>query len=320
MISTGLAAGAEAWLTARLGSQPAVVFFQASSMSDVTGIELADGRRVALKVRGASPHLDAAVAAQRLADAHGIRVPHVLAGPAPFDGQPGMAATAEEWLPVGTPEPPADAAHQYARLLAQLVHALEGADSVGMSAPPWLHYDHADDSRVWPPPASERWDPHRIEDDLPVGLVNAARRSRERILELVREARPRMVVGHTDLNGLNVRWLHDASGGGARPIVHDWDSVAYRPEAVLVGALAVDHVAMPEVGAIAPVEVCAEVIGAYQWIANIWFSQEEIQLAWATTAWLASYNAVFEFLHGAPGAVTAQLITDVDERLALAGA
>jgi len=272
---------------------------------------LGDGRRVAVKIRGDHPRLAASAAAQRAAHAAGVDVPALLAGPEPVPGEPSraLAVTVEEWRDEGDLTPPVNAPEAFARLLAALVDALHGIPSAGLTPPPWLDYAHTDASRVWPPPASARWDPHRIEADLPKELASYASRARARLAASSLE----LVLGHTDLNGLNVRWV------GERPLVHDWDSIAALPEAVLVGTLALDHVAMPDAGAAADVETGARVIAAFEAARGREFTSDEREIAWATTVWLACYNAAFEHLHGAAGAVTARILADGHERLALAG-
>ncbi|WP_297083254.1 phosphotransferase [uncultured Demequina sp.] len=299
-----------AWLGRELGSAPREVFFEAESMSRVAGVTLADGRRVAVKIRGDHPRLAAAAAAQRAAGSAGIDVPALLAGPAPAPGDAALAVTVEDWREEGALMPSADAPVAFARLLAALVEALEGVPTAGLSPPPWLDYAHTDAARVWPPPASARWDPHRIEADLPAELPSLAARARARLAATTLPP----VLGHADLNGLNVRW------NGDRPLVHDWDSIAALPEAVLAGTLALDHVAMPDAGAAADVDTGARVLAEYEAARGRMFTPEEREIAWATTVWLACYNAAFEHLHGAAGAVTARILADGEARLALAGA
>ncbi|WP_062296995.1 phosphotransferase [Demequina maris] len=296
------------WLESRLGSASRDVFFEARSMSEVWGVALADGTRVAAKRRGGGDRLAIAAAAHRAAERAGIDTPALLAGPDP--AADGLWLTAEEWRPEGAFTPDGDAPTLFAGLLAHLVAALATVDADGLEPPPWLDYAHTAEDRVWPPAASARWDPHRIEADLPPALAAIAARARTRL----RASDLPPVLGHADLNGLNVRWLGDV------PIVHDWDSIALLPEAVLVGTLAVDHVAAPDAGAIADVATGERVIAAYEDVAGRAFDADAREVAWAATAWLACYNAVFEHLHGGPGAVTAQILRDGEERLALAGA
>ncbi|WP_062528931.1 phosphotransferase [Demequina rhizosphaerae] len=296
------------WVESRLGAAPQGVFFEARSMSEVWGVALADGRRVAVKRRGGGERLTISAAAHRAAERAGIDTPALLAGPDIAGDEQWL--TAEEWRPEGALLPEGDAPALFAGLLAHLVAALATVDAEGLEPPPWLHYAHDAPGRVWPPPASDRWDPHRIEADLPPALAVIARAARARL----RASDLPPVLGHADLNGLNVRWVGD------RPIVHDWDSIALLPEAVLVGTLAVDHVAAPDAGAIADVATGERVIAAYEDVAGRAFDADAREVAWAATAWLACYNAAFEHLHGGPGAVTAQILRDGDERLALAGA
>ena len=296
------------WIGTALGAGPRRLFFEARSMSEVWGVELDDGRRVAVKRRQDGGRLATVATAHRAAQAAGIDTPALLAGPDPVGD--GLWITVEEWRPEGTTSPDGDAPERYAGLLARLVTALADVPSAGLEPPPWLAYDHGAHGRVWPPASSPRWDPHRIEADLPRALVTLAARARDRLIASPLPA----VLGHADLNGLNVRWV------GTRPIVHDWDSIASRPEAVLAGTLAVDHVAQPDAGAAAPVVRCARVLDEYSAARGLVWTPDEIEVAWATTVWLACYNAAFEHLHGGPGAVTARILGDGAERLGLAGA
>lgn len=295
------------WLVAVLGAAPVEVFFEASSMSQVWGVRLDDGREVAVKQRGGGRRLAIVAAAHRSALLGGIDTPALLAGPDRVGDEAWL--TAEEWRAEGAATPEGDAPVLYADLLARLVRALADVDATGLAPPPWLDYAHGDPTRVWPPPASPRWDPHRIEGALPPALVDVARASRER---LRRHDLP-PVLGHADLNGLNVRWVGD------RAIVHDWDSVALLPEAVLVGGLAADHPAAPDAGALADIPTGTRVIAAYEAATGRSLTAEETEVAWAASAWLACYNAAFEYLHGEPGAVAAGILRDGAERLALAG-
>ncbi|WP_062384494.1 phosphotransferase [Demequina iriomotensis] len=299
---------ARAWLESRLGSAPVEVFFEASSMSDVRGVRLADGRRVAVKRRDGGARLTIVARAHRAAVAAGIDAPALLAGPDALGDDAWL--TAEAWRPEGALAPHGDAPTAYAVLLARIVAALADVPADGLEPTPWLHYDHDDPRRVWPPPGSDRWDPHRIEAELPPALASMAARARSRILACGLPP----VLGHADLNALNVRWA------GERAIVHDWDSIVARPEAVLLGTLALDHVAGPGAPAAADIPTGARVLAAYEAAAGRDLSAAEREVAWATSVWLACYNAAFEHLKGGPDAVTARILDDGAQRLALAGA
>ncbi|WP_062308335.1 phosphotransferase [Demequina subtropica] len=295
------------WTASRLGSAPTEVFFEASSMSEVWGLRLDDGRRVAVKRRGGGERLAIVARAHRAALGAGIDAPDLVAGPDLLEHDAWL--TAEEWRPEGAFTPDGDAPVLFGRLLARIVAALAEVGAEGLEPTPWLHYDHGDAARVWPPASSSRWDPHRIEADLPPALAALAAAARDRLAASDLPA----VLGHADLNGLNVRWV------GEHAIVHDWDSIALRPEAVLVGTLALDHPAAPDAGAAADIATGARVIAAYEEATGRAFAADEVEVAWATSVWLGCYNAAFEHLHGAPGAVTAAILRDGEERLALAG-
>lgn len=291
------------WCERALGSRPAEVFFRADSMSSVTGVRLADGRQVALKVRSASDRVLACAQAQRAATAAGIDAPGLLAGPDLLG--PATWVSAEEWRPDGSERPTGDPAGAYAELGRRLVVVLDGMEPARFAPPPpWAWYDHRTRGRVWAPAASRRWDPES--DVVPRQLRRWAAAAQERLLAET----PPFVVGHTDLNGLNVRW---ADG----PVVHDWDSLAGRPECVLAGILAANHVELPGAGAIADLPGTAAVLAHYQQLRP--FSASEVELAWAAGVWVAAYNAAFEYLHGAAGPVSAQLERDAAQRLLLAG-
>jgi len=225
-------------------------------------------------------------------------------------------------------------------LLARIVAACTPADgdlgALGTLEPPvpWLDYDHAARSasgpaRVWPPPASPRWDPHRIEADLPPLILEFARRSRARLLAADARALPR-VVGHGDLSGINARWYRDGDGdqpagiGAWRTVVHDWDSVVALPDAVIAGVGAADH-ASTDACRLAGLADGAVLLDAYAAQRGRPWTRVEREVAWAAGTWVVSYNAAFEHLkHGRAGEGTAPvtdgLLLDGEQRLALAAA
>ena len=300
---SGVDGAFDQWCLDRLGSVPVETFFAARSMSQVRGVVLADGRRVALKLREASGRVLACADAHRAARAAGVDCPELLAGPEQLTG--GVWLSAEEWRPDGSPVAPEDAAAHYAALLHDLVGALAGFEPALFDPPPpWAHYDHRAQGRVWPPAASEEWDPESPR--VPPELRRLAAAARERLLA---EDLP-LVVAHSDLNGLNVRWA-------PQPIVHDWDSLAGRPESVLAGILAVNHVELPGERQITTIADTDRTLELYQ--ATRPFSQTETEVAWAAGIWVAAYNAAFEHLHRSAGLVSAQLHTDAAQRLRRAG-
>ena len=301
-----------AWCVEHLGSAAIEEFFTASSMSSVHGLRLADDRRVAVKIRAYAPRLLACLEAQRSAIEAGILAPRPLAGPVEF-GVDGQFACAEEWMDDGVPQPATDAAEHYGQLGAALVLALSGLEPAAFAPPPpWFDVQHGDDTRIWPPAASPRWDPHAI--DLPAWLPAFATRARARMIAADALALP-LAVGHCDLNGLNTRWVLRQDEAW-QPIVHDWDSIAGLPAALLAGGLAMDYIADGS-GGIASIAQGERVLAAFAAGLGRDWSATERHVAWAAGTWVACYNAAFEFLHG--GAVSAQLKHDGEERLRRAG-
>lgn len=290
------------------------MFFGAESMSSVLGLKLDDGRRVAVKVRRGEPRLLSCAAGQELAASKGIDCPAILAGPTALEDDSGNWASAEEWRSEGGDAPRSHGAASYTSLLRRLVNSLTDAVSWDFAPPPpWVHYDHAVAGRVFAPAASRQWDPDRRDGVVPSDLREAASQAQARLLA----AKLPSVVGHSDLNGLNVRWVPDCARD--RPVVHDWDSLAARPEAVLVGVLAVNHVELPGNGAIADIELTEAVIRAYEQLRGVPFTTEELQVAWASGVWVACYNAAFEYLRGEPGNVARRIAQDAPDRLHRAG-
>ena len=210
----------------------------------------------------------------------------------------GMAATAEAktlvFCPAGGPE---------------------GFDPAPFTPPPaWLRYDHRAAGRLWPPVTAARRDPEDVQYELPPGLAGYAHAARERLLAASLPA----VVGHAALSGLHVRWL-DGPKGAPVAVVHGWEELAARPEAALVGCLAASFNELPDQPRIAPVVEGERVLAAYQAASGRTFTTEEVEVAWAASAWVACYTAAMEHVSGAPGQATHQVVTDGQLRLHLAG-
>ena len=290
-------------------------FITSAPATQSWGFELDDGRVVAVKVRPATARGAACLEAHRLAHAGGIDCPAPLTGREPLGEDPAMVVTAETWRADGTIWPTDDPASNYGRLLARLVVAWEPLDPTRFAPPPaWLQYDHTAPGRLWPAPAIQRLDPERINHELPAGLTRLVEAARERLLA----ADLAEVVGHCRLSGRTVRWL-DGPGGRPEPVVHSWDELAGRPEAVLAGCLAASYYELPDESRIAPVPQGMLVLAAYQETSGRDLSAEELQVAWAASIWVAGYRAALEHLAGAPGQATHQIVTDGAVRLRLAG-
>lgn len=303
------------WCLLNLGSHPVHSFITAAPASQLWGFELADGRVVAVKVRADTSRMAACEAAHRLVYERGIDCAALVAGPKPLGDSPGMLVTAEKWRADGAIWPRDDPAASYGRLQARVVAACASMDpELFAPPPPWLAYDHGHPGRLWAPAAAETWDPERIQRDLPAGLIDTAGRAKRRLLS----ADLPDIVGHGELNGVHIRWLEGPNGQPA-PIVHGWEELAARPEAVLVGCLAANFNELPDETRIAPVSQGRRVLAAYQAESGRAFTDEEVEVAWAAGAWVGCYNAAIEHLRGAAGQVTHQIMSDAAQRLQLAG-
>ena len=145
---------------------------------------------------------------------------------------------------------------------------------------------------------------------VPAYLAEVAERARGRILA----AGLPCVLGHADFEAQNLRWH-----GQQVWAVHDWDSLAWQPEAALAGA-ASGMFASSGPPTLAPVESSAAFLVAYQDIRGRMFTAEEQEIAWAASVWMAAYNAREQALFGAPQLSGDALRTQGAERLRRANA
>lgn len=230
-----------------------------------------------------------------------------------------LAVNAETWEGEGVAAVGSLGADGYGRLLARMVAAAPPLAALSTLAPPtpWLDWDHTDPDRVWPPPASERWDPHRIDDQIDPLVHEVARRARARLLEPDVATLP-LVAAHGDFEAQNCRWV-PGTDGQPRLVIHDWDSVVAMPEAVLAGNSAFTYVSVLdcEISSLAQND---EFLAAYAAERGRAWTELEWQVAHAAGLWVGAYNAAFEHLKGGPGPVTAGLHEQAGERLRRAGA
>jgi hypothetical protein len=101
--------------------------------------------------------------------------------------------------------------------------------------------------------------------------------------------------------------------------VHDWDSLAWQPEAALAGA-ASGFFASAGPPALAPVESSEAFLVAYQDIRGRMFTAVEQEIAWAASLWTAAYNAREQALHGDTPVCGDALQAQAAERLRRANA
>jgi hypothetical protein len=267
-----------------LGGEPADVLFQLQQVSMVFGLRLAGGTDVVVKARADDGRAVSCVAAQARLAGRGFPCARPLT---PVVHVGSLAVHAEEIRPGGevllgnSPDVAARCAEVFARLMAELADVTVAPP---LPNPPWVRWDHAD-AGVWP--AVDFLD-SRDQSVVPAYVVDAAERARRRILA----AGLPCVLGHADFEAQNIRWH-----GREVWAVHDWDSLAWQPEAALAGA-ASGAFASAGPPALAPIESSEAFLVAYQNVRGRSFTAEEQEIAWAASVWMAAYNAREEALHG----------------------
>ena len=273
-----------AWCLDHLGDEPASVLFQLRQVSMVFGLRLAGGRDVVVKARADDGRAVSCVAAQARLAERGFPCARPLT---PVVGVGSLAAHAEEFRPGGEVlhgDSP-DIAIRYAEVFARLMTELADVDvAPPLPNPPWVRWDHAD-AGLWPAIGSLD---SRDQSVVPACVDEAAQRTRARLLS----AGLPCVLGYADFEAQNLRWR-----GREVWAVHDWDSLAWQPEAALAGA-ASGSFASAGPPTLAPIKSSEAFLAAYQNTRRRSFTAVELQIAWAAGLWMAAYNAREEALHG----------------------
>jgi hypothetical protein len=295
-----------AWCLDQLGGEPSAVLFQLQQVSMVFGLRLADGADVVVKARADEGRAMSCVAAQARLAERGFPCARPLT---PVVGVGSLAVHAEEFRPGGemlqgnSPE----VAARYAELFARLMVELAGVSvAPPLPNPPWVRWDHTD-AGAWPAIA---FLDNRDQSVVPAYVVDTAVRTRRRILA----AGLPCVLGHADFEAQNLRWH-----GREAWAVHDWDSLAWQPEAALAGA-ASGAFASAGPPLLAPIESSEAFLVAYQDIRGRLFTPVEQEIAWAASLWMAAYNAREEALHGDTAVCRDALRAQAAERLRRANA
>ncbi|WIX92793.1 phosphotransferase [Amycolatopsis sp. DG1A-15b] len=294
------------WCAAHLGAAPVEVLFELQSLSTVSGLRLADGRDVVVKAREDDGRAESCVAAQARLAERGFPCPRPLTPVTVVDG---LAVHAEEFrlggevLPGDSPEIAERYAAVFARLLAELATVTLAPP---LPNPRWARWDHRDPG-LWP---AIGFLDEQDQSVVPAYVVETATRARKRLLA----ADLPCVLGHADFEAQNLRW-HDGGIGA----VHDWDSLAWQPEAALAGAAcgAFANVSPPT---LAPIGSSAGFLAAYQVFRGRRFTEEEREIAWAASLWPALHNARWEALHGDRPMCLTAVRAQAAERLRRAGA
>ena len=295
-----------AWCLDHLGGEPAAVLFHLQQVSMVVGLRLAGGADVVVKARADGGRAVSCVAAQARLAERGFPCARPLT---PVTGAGSLAVHAEEFRPGGdmlqgdSPDVAACYAGVFARLMTELADVTVPPP---LPNPPWVRWDHTDPG-VWP--AMDCLD-NRDQSVVPAYVADTAERARRRILA----AGLPCVLGHADFEAQNLRWH-----GQQVWVVHDWDSLAWQPEAALAGA-ASGSFASAGPPALAPVESSEAFLVAYQDIRGRLFTAVELPIAWAASVWMAAYNAREEALHGHTSVGGDALRAQAAERLRRANA
>jgi Phosphotransferase enzyme family len=294
------------WCAQHLGGEPADVLFCQHHVSMVFGLRLADGSDVVVKARADDGRAASCVAAQARLAGRGFPCARPLT---PVVGVGSLAVHGEEYRPGGevlpgdSPGNTARYAELFARLMAELADVTVAPP---LPNPPWVRWDHADPG-VWP---SIGFLDDRDQSLVPGYVAEAAERARGRILA----ARLPCVLGHADFEAQNLRWH-----GQRVWAVHDWDSLAWQPEAALAGA-ASGSFASAGPPMLAPIESSAAFLVAYQDLRGRSFTAVEQEVAWAASVWMAAYNAREEALYDAAPVGRDALRAQAAERLRRASA
>ena len=283
--AVGIDALAE-WCTRWLGAPPAAELFGTGNLSAVTGLRLADGREVVVKVRPSIPRLTGCAVVHRALWAAGFPCPEPLVDLQPLDG---YAATAETLIPdAGESSPDSELAARSAAGLARLVELAPDPGSVPSLAPSpsWVGWDHTEPG-LWPEPEDYDVDLNDYPEPQWLARVAAAVRGQ------LRGQAGDPVIGHGDWHPENLRWQ-----GPRLVAVHDWDSVICQPEPAIAGFAAASFVGIE--GPAASVEDSAAFLDAYQQARGRRWSPGDYAACWAAGLWQRAFDAKTQSLDGDP--------------------
>ncbi|MFH8347387.1 hypothetical protein [Streptomyces sp. NPDC018045] len=293
----------------RLGSRPRTELWRWSHLSTVLAMELADRRRVVIKIRPFADRLTGCCDTHRLMWLAGLP----CAEPLGEQVRVGSRIVTMETLvdDGGAVDGAVRSSARSAAELARFVSIAPAVDAIGRldPPPPWVWWNH-DQGRLWPLPDDQPEDLNQYAG--PDWLDDAATRVRNRLAEHDLGA---PVVGHCDWEAQNVMWKGDTLHA-----VHDWDSVVALPEIVIAGAAAAVHAVVGGRPGEATIPQTAEFIDAYQAARGLTWSAADREAAWAAGAWVHCFNAKKATLRSDGGPVVARLAGGIEERLRYAGA
>jgi hypothetical protein len=275
------------WCTRWLGAPPAAELFGTGNLSAVTGLRLADGREVVVKVRPSIPRLAGCAVVHRALWSVGFPCPEPLVDLQPLNG---FAASAEALVPDVDQPPDGELAALSAAALARLVELAPGRGSVPSltPSPSWVGWDHTEPG-LWP--RSEDVDVDLNTYPEPQWLDRVAAAVRDRLRASARDP----VIGHGDWHPDNLCWQ-----GPNLIAVHDWDSVICQPEPAIAGFAAVSFLGIDPPAPLASVEDSAVFLDAYQQARSCRWTSEDCAAFWAAGLWQRAADAKTHSLDGDP--------------------
>ncbi len=294
-----------AWCSRWLGAPPAAVLFEAGHLSAVTGLRLADGREVVVKVRPRSPRLAGCTVVHRALRAAAYPCPEPLVDLRPLGG---YAATAEALAPDGgAPPPESDLAVLSAAALARLVELAPDPGTVPSLAPSpsWTGWDYPGPG-LWPPPEDLDADLNAYSGPPWLDRIAAA------VRDCLHGHASAPVIGHGDWHPENLRWQ-----GPQLIAVHDWDSVICQPEPAIAGLAAASFRGLGGPQEIASAEDSAAFLHAYQQARGRRWSSRQYAACWAAGLWQRAFDAKTRSLDGDPEQILPR--SEARARLQLAG-
>jgi hypothetical protein len=293
-----------AWCIEAFGVTPVEKLFETGHLSRVAGFRLPDGVAVVVKMRPAAERVLACFDLQNYLHRRGFPCPQPLAGPTLHDGR---LITAESYIEPGERLNGPDAPGKFAAALWRLLALTQGMEPrLPLDPPPpWLGGWKHREPGLWPPADDLPDDLNAIETPW---LDELARRA----ASLLSATTLPRVIGHADWTASNLEWRN-----GELHAVHDWDSLAYLPEAVLAGGASVLYCSTST--AVATVEQSEAFLAAYEASRVRAFTAEELGVAWAAGLWNLAFDAKKDVARGG-GESLDRTRSDGKERLRLSGA
>ena len=158
---------------------------------------------------------------------------------------------------------------------------------------------------MWPPADDLPDDLNEIKTSWLDGIAR-------RVSALLRASSLPCVIGHADWTATNVEWRD-----GSLHVVHDWDSLAYLPEAALCGGAGVLYTSRST--ATSTLDETSAFIDAYAAARGRAWTPEELSVCWAAGLWNLAFDAKKDIVRGG-GESLARIQAEGETRLRLCGA